>query len=119
MKNIARTLILSLIALVLVLGSGIAEDKKATTSEVKIKTSAVCEMCKSRIEKGLSKVAGIAKSDLEVKTKMVTVNYDPAKITPDDIRAAITKLGYDADDKQASKTAYDKLPKCCKKDGHS
>jgi mercuric ion binding protein len=116
MKSIIKSLVLSIIAIALFYNVGQAENK---TSEVKIKTSAVCDMCKTRIEKGLGKVAGVTKSDLDVDTKYVTVNYDPAKITPDEIKTSITKLGYDADDKPASKTAYDKLPKCCKKGGHS
>ena len=111
-----KSLVLSLIAIALFYNVTKAEDK---TSEVKIKTSAVCDMCKGRIEKGLGKVEGITKSDLDVATKFVTVNYNPAKLTPDEIKTAITKLGYDADDKPASKTAYDKLPKCCKKGGHN
>lgn len=116
MKNMIKSLVLSLIAIALLYNVSQAEDK---TSEVKIKTSAVCDMCKTRIEKGLGKVSGVTKSDLDVDTKYVTVNFNPAKVTADEIKTAITKLGYDADDKPASKTAYDKLPKCCKKGGHS
>jgi periplasmic mercuric ion binding protein len=84
--------------------------------EIKIKTSAVCGMCKDRIEQGLAFEKGIKDVSLDVETKIATVKYNPSKITPDEIRKAISKLGYDADDVLADKTAYDKLPKCCKKD---
>ena len=84
--------------------------------EIKIKTSAVCLMCKDRIEQGLAFEKGIKDVSLDVETKIATVKYNPAKITPDEIRKAISKLGYDADEVVADKTAYDKLPKCCKKD---
>jgi len=94
--------------------SGYSQDKKS--AEIKIKTSAVCGMCKDRIEQGLAFEKGIKDVSLDVETKIATVKYNPAKITPDEIRKAISKLGYDADEVLADKTAYDKLPKCCKKD---
>ena len=84
--------------------------------EIKIKTSAVCGMCKDRIEQGLAFEKGIKDVSLDVETKIATVKYNPSKISPDEIRKAISKLGYDADEVVADKTAYDKLPKCCKKD---
>ena len=84
--------------------------------EIKIKTSAVCGMCKDRIEQGLAFEKGIKDVSLDVETKIATVKYNPSKITPDEIRKAISKLGYDADEVLADKTAYDKLPKCCKKE---
>ena len=94
--------------------SGYSQDKKNT--EIKIKTSAVCGMCKDRIEQGLAFEKGIKDASLDVETKILTVKYNPFKITPDEIRKLISKLGYDADSVTADKTAYDKLPKCCKKD---
>jgi periplasmic mercuric ion binding protein len=84
--------------------------------EIKIKTSAVCGMCKDRIEQGLAFEKGIKDVSLNVETKIATVKYNPGKIAPDEIRKMISKLGYDADSVAADKTAYEKLPKCCKKD---
>lgn len=81
-----------------------------------IKTSTKCEMCKERIEKALAYEKGIKSAVVDFKAKTVTVTYNPSKITPDAIRKAITKTGYDADNMPAEKTAYDKLPPCCKKD---
>ena len=84
--------------------------------EIKIKTSAVCGMCKDRIEQGLAFEKGIKDVILDVETKICTVKYNPSKTTPEDIRKAISKLGYDADDVLADEKAYEKLPACCKKD---
>ena len=91
-----------------------AEDKK--TTELKIKTSAVCGQCKDRIEQGMAYEKGIKDVVLDVDTKIATVRYNPSKTTPTDIRNAISKLGYDADTIPANQLAYDKLPPCCKKD---
>lgn len=90
-------------------------DKKEETIE--IKTSAVCGMCKSTVEKALKKEEGIIKSKLDVETKIVTVTYDPSKTNPDKIKKAVAMSGYDADDMPADSIAYNKLHDCCKKDG--
>lgn len=82
--------------------------------KVEIKTSAVCGMCKNRIEKNLSKETGIKKATLDVDTKVLTVKYDPAKTNPDEIRNNVSKIGYDADNVKKDQSAYKKLPKCCK-----
>ncbi|HEY6160680.1 MAG TPA: heavy metal-associated domain-containing protein [Bacteroidia bacterium] len=82
---------------------------------VKIKTSAQCETCKANIEKALSFTKGVKSANLDVDTKVVTVEYDPSKTTIDKIRIAISKAGYDADDVKADPKAYSKLKECCKK----
>ena len=83
---------------------------------VKIKTSAVCGMCKDRIEKNVAFEKGVSDVVLDVPTKIATITYNPKKTNPDKLRLAISKIGYDADDVKADKTAYNNLPACCKKD---
>lgn len=84
--------------------------------EVKIKTSAICEMCKERIERNLSFEKGVKEADLDVKTKVVTIKYNPKKTDVAKLKANIMKTGYDADDVTADPAGYAKLPSCCKKD---
>jgi mercuric ion binding protein len=91
-----------------------AQDNK--TEEIKIKTSVVCDMCKTTIEKELAFEKGVKKSTVDVDSKIVTVLYNPKKTTPDKIRAAISKIGYDADEVPADTKAYKQLNSCCKKD---
>ena len=93
-----------------------AGDTKKGTAEIKIKTSAVCDMCKERIEKGLIFEKGIKDVTLDVKTKIATVKYRTDKTNPETIRSMISKLGYDADEVPADTKAYENLPACCKKD---
>ncbi|MCX6154619.1 MAG: heavy metal-associated domain-containing protein [Candidatus Kapabacteria bacterium] len=88
----------------------------AEAKEVKIKTSAVCDMCKAKIEKAVKRDAGVSAVDLDVKTKIVTVKYDEAKTNPDKIKLMISRAGYDADAVKADPRAYTRLPKCCKAD---
>jgi mercuric ion binding protein len=82
---------------------------------VKIQTSAQCGMCKERIEETLAFEKGVKKSVLDLETKIVTVWYKSSKTNVDNIRLALTKVGYDADDQLADQKAYQKLPACCKK----
>jgi copper chaperone CopZ len=92
------------------------KTKSVEPAEVQIKTSAVCGMCKSKIERDLSYEKGVISSNLEVQTQIVTVKYNPKKTNPEKIRKAISKTGYDADGVPANPKAYEKLDACCKKD---
>ncbi|MHA8051925.1 heavy-metal-associated domain-containing protein [Aquirufa sp. Wall-65K1] len=82
---------------------------------IKIKTSAICEMCKERIEKNLALSKGISKSDLDLKDKTILVEYNPKKTDVAAIKRAIAEVGYDADEVVADGKSYEKLPSCCKK----
>jgi copper chaperone CopZ len=113
-----RTLSL-LIALFAVTFSVFAQQEtKKKTETIEIRTSAVCGMCKDKIETALNGTKGVKYATLNMTTKAVTVKYRPEEVTPDQLRAAITATGYDADDVPADPKAYEKLHACCKKGGH-
>ena len=114
MKNRISSIFIMIGMAILICTVSCVQEKKST--EIKIKTSAVCGQCKDRIEQGMAYEKGIKDIVLDVDSKIATVRYNPSKTTPADIRNAISKLGYDADSIPADKIAYDKLPACCKKD---
>jgi len=91
-----------------------ASPKKGTET-VQFKTSAVCDMCKARLEKSLAYEKGVQAANLDVPSKVLTVTYNPAKTTAEALRTAVQKTGYDADQLTADARAYDRLPECCKK----
>lgn len=107
------TLFLTLASLFFAITGLRAEDGD---KEVKIKTSAICEMCKARIERNLAFEKGVKEADLDVKTKVVTIKYNPKKTDVAKLKANIMKTGYDADEVVADPAGYAKLPSCCKKD---
>jgi periplasmic mercuric ion binding protein len=112
------TALLVVFAAFLINNNLFSEDKTPSKeSTVKIFTSAQCGTCKKAIEKAVKKLDGIESADLDVKTKFLTVAFIPDKTNPDEIRKAVNKAGYDADSTKADERAYNKLPKCCKKDG--
>ncbi|AWV98833.1 heavy-metal-associated domain-containing protein [Arcticibacterium luteifluviistationis] len=82
---------------------------------VSIKTSAICKMCKDRIERDLSLTKGVEKAELNLDDKVVTVAYNAKKTDAAKIKTAITKIGYDADEVVADQKAHDRLPDCCQK----
>lgn len=88
---------------------------QTTNAELSIKSSVICEMCKKKVEKALA-FKGVEKSSVDLKTKIITVSYDPQQTTPEQIKSAISKAGYDADEVKADPKAYKKLNKCCKKE---
>lgn len=83
--------------------------------KVVVKTSAICGMCKTTIEKALYKLEGVRKANLDIITKKVKVKYDASLVDEATIRQAISAAGYDADEIPARPKAYEALPACCKK----
>ncbi|MFT4752992.1 MAG: mercuric ion binding protein [Salibacteraceae bacterium] len=113
MKNLGL-----LIAFVAISLFSTAAFAKGGTKTIKIQTSSQCEMCKTTIEKGMAFVKGVKKTSLDVESSILTVEYNPAKTNPDEIKRAVAAIGYDADEVVAEQKAYDNLDKCCKKGAH-
>lgn len=104
-----------LLAFVLTISlANISASAETKVETVAIKTSAVCEDCKERIEKAVNKLEGVEKSNLDLDTKVITVSYNPEKVNVDKIKTSISKAGYTADEVKADKKAQNKLPSCCK-----
>jgi len=114
MKTTIKSILIATILVMGISGISVAQDKKKI-EEIKIKTSAICGMCKERIESNIKFEKGVTFIELDNETKVATIKYRSKKTNPDKLRLAISKLGYDADDVMADKKAYDKLPACCKK----
>lgn len=89
--------------------------KKGGTEQVQLKTSSVCDMCKARLEKAMAYEKGVQTAQLDVPSKVLTVTYRPDKTSPEALRSAVQRTGYDADMQTADARAYDRLPECCKK----
>jgi copper chaperone CopZ len=98
----------------------------ASPAVLKVQTNITCGGCASKIKTAMAKVEGIDKTDIDVDSKVVTLNYDDAKLNQKDLAAKITKLGYTAEvvgdnemkaePKQCSTKTADKqcsTKKCC------
>lgn len=86
---------------------------------IKIKTSSQCGTCEGIMKEALSSLKGIERVHLDIETQILEVVYEPAQTTVANIKTAIAKAGYQADDLVAKMSGYNKLPACCKEDsGH-
>ena len=71
-----------------------------------------CGMCKDRIEKA-AKEEGATSAAWDVKTKMVTVTFDPSKTSVDAISKKLASVGHDTEKYKADDKVYADLPGCC------
>src|ERR1051325_3683013 len=92
--TIKISLLLTICFLVLGIINSFAQETKTDT----FKVYGNCEMCKSNIEGTLKKKDGIVKKSWSPQSKMLTVTYDPAKITSRGIKEKIAAAGYDTDE---------------------
>ncbi len=111
-----KTLKLVSILIILTFGSlSLQAQTSSNVSEITIKVSSQCEMCKEKIEEHLAFEKGVKKSEVNLKKNEVVITYNPKRTNPEKLRKSIAKLGYDADGVKANCKAYSKLPDCCKK----
>ncbi|MCE3294562.1 MAG: hypothetical protein K0R65_276 [Crocinitomicaceae bacterium] len=75
----------------------------------------VCETCGGKMETDLYYVKGIKLVTYNEEDMTISVKYKTKKISPDEIRREIAKLGFSADNIPADPLAYEKLDGCCKK----
>src|SRR5437868_1443818 len=54
-----------------------------------------CANCAATIERNVRKLPGIAEANVNLANERLSVSYDPAAITHDDIVARVRKAGYD------------------------
>jgi copper chaperone CopZ len=97
--------------------SGLAQEKVET---ITIKTIIICDHCMKcddcgyNIDTSIRKGKGIKKVQINPEKNTVVVTYRADKTTPNEIRVALSKAGYNADDVKAEPDAYAKLDGCCK-----
>ena len=77
-----------------------------------IKVSGNCEMCKTRIEKA-AKSDGVTKAEWNIKTKTLSVTFDPAKTNIETIGKRVASAGHDNEKAKADGKVYKALPGCC------
>lgn len=105
------------ILILLLLQAGISVNAQSLDT-IKIATSGQCNTCKKTLEHDMKFEKGVESVNYDVASQILTLVYKPEKTTPEKLKIAVTKIGYDADSLKADPKAYNKLPDCCKKGGH-
>ena len=77
------------------------------------KVSGNCSMCKDRIETAAKSVSGVVSAKWSSETKMLQVQFDPAKTSSDAIQKTIALIGHDTEKYKAPDHIYKELPECC------
>lgn len=100
--------------------SNTAVAQQKTNQKAVIKTILHCDHCKECETCGLKfktemlKIKGVKMYELDDKAMTFTVYYNAKKTNLQNIKVAISKLGYDADEVKADSQAYESLDGCCK-----
>lgn len=53
-----------------------------------------CPSCKVAVRTALTKLAGVKGARVDVDRKSATVDYDPTRVTPQQMIDAVNRLGY-------------------------
>lgn len=85
-----------------------------TMKQAKFDTNLHCASCKGKIEKALKAEKGVVRTNADVATKAVTVDYDADITTDVKIKKVVTDLGYTVDGGKADthKSCTDKEDNC-------
>jgi len=111
---------LSAIVLLFIVFSVSAQHTKKTETII-IKTQIYCDHCKQcescggRFESEIPFIKGIKDYSFDEQAMTLTLRYSTKQTTPDKLREAISKIGFDADEVKADPKAVAKLDDCCKK----
>jgi copper chaperone CopZ len=107
--------ILTFMALVLLLNKEAgAQYKKPVTVQIKT-PQAQCQECKDMIERFMKYEEGVAKVVVDFKKKITTITFLSDRTNIENLKTAMSNLGFDADDITANEETYKRLPKCCKR----
>jgi len=107
-----------LLLISIILGVSIFSCESSNTSEADISLPTImCGMCETNIKDAFSETAGIIKVDVDLEKKSGKIYFDSDKVSISQIEKQISSAGYQANNVAADKSAYDKLPRCCKVDG--
>ena len=119
MRILVRTFLIT--ALFLLSANSLVAQEKKTVQTATIKTAIYCDHCKAcetcgpKFNQTLLKEIGVQMVVLDDKAMTIKVTYNSKKTSLDKIKAAVSRLGYDADEVKADPIAYQGLDGCCKK----
>ena len=104
-----------LIVMIAFLGfSAQAQTKKNKNLKYTTEVNGNCEQCKKRIEKAAFGVPGVKTANWDIASHQLTVILNEEKSSPQDLNAAIAKVGHDTKEVKATDADYNNLHSCCK-----
>jgi len=91
-----------------------AQGSNTVTSDtaVQFKVFGACEMCKDRIE-NTARIKGVRSAVWDVDSKILSLVFNPSKVSLQKIQNKIVAVGHDIETKKANISVYTALPACC------
>lgn len=75
--------------------NGFSENQKTEEKSVKISIKGMsCMSCAANVKKTLSEIDGVKDVKVSLQDKNAIVTYDPKKVSTDQLKNSINKLGY-------------------------
>ena len=93
--------------------TGVTTVEASTEIDI-MEVGGLCGMCKTNIEQAAQGVDGVIKAEWDRESKILTLEFDPAKTQLGAISKAIANVGYDTEMDKADDEVYVALPDCCK-----
>mgnify|MGYP000848785979 FL=1 len=81
-------------------------------------TGMTCAACANRIEKGLSRLPGVASANVNLAMETARVEYSPSAVTVEDMIRKVEQLGYQAFPKEQREDAKDRRQREIKRQTH-
>lgn len=91
---------------------GCKKDENIQTTVISVKSMG-CDNCAYIIKKAIFTLNGIKDVEFDMEKKLVSVKYLPSFTNTESIEIAITRAGYDANNRQRDSIAFKDLPECC------
>ena len=110
-----------ILIIILALAANASFAQMANKQTITIKTNIYCDHCKKcescggRIDRELPFIKGITDFKFDEKAMTLAITYNTKITTPEKIRLAIAKAGFDADEIKADPKAVAKFDDCCLK----
>ena len=82
--------------------------------EERFKVFGICGMCKETIEGTLNGMNGVSFANWDKESQSLKVRFDSLKLSLDDLKVELAKVGYDSETHKATDEAYENLHSCCK-----
>ena len=83
------------------------------SKKVSFEVTGNCEMCKKRIEKSALSVQGVKAATWDIPSNLISIIYDPNKISLQKIQTSISLVGHDTPLAKAPDKSSTELPLCC------
>ncbi|MHC5201806.1 efflux RND transporter periplasmic adaptor subunit [Myroides sp. LJL119] len=84
------------------------------SNSLKLWVNGNCEMCQQRIQQAALALPGVKTALWDVKTKELSLEIDPKKVTLDKISQSIANKGHQTQLHNPQDKVYQELPSCCK-----